>query len=823
MLKITSSRLLIPVLVGGLLFGSHSVLLPRAVAAPVASAPVGVVDVTRQVAALMRDNAVEVKSDTALAGEDPARKTVKKLVVIYTLGGQRNAVAAMEGETLKIAAPAGQTLKIEKAVYGFLAYPIVDVTEKLRAGIKAGSLAATVDTKLAGFVAGQPARDPAPGQDKSLRVDYTVGGKAHSVTIPDGANLELPALGDGDGKLVIQSASYGVTSATPNLDILLETAFPLSPVAVKTVPVKPAAMPTKTTFLAPPALQMTPIAPVKVEKRGDVLFADFGLDYFGNLQLNLPANTPAAKYTLRFGEKLDADGTIDRTPPGSVSFLETTLQTSAGQTVYVPLIPLKSGPQSAAKAIKLSDEIGNITVFRYVEIEGAPVELGAANLRQLAVHTAFDDDASSFVSSDETLNAVWDLCKHTMKATTAFGVYVDGERERLPYEADAYINMLSHFAVDLNPEVARYSLEYLLDHPTWPTEWSSHMPMMAAQELRATGDTALAARNYKALVGKLMMDKTRADGLLRASAIVDWPTSERDNYNNGVADPDKKQQVGPMINTVANAFYYHSLREMEFIARELGKTAEAADFKARADAVYAAFNATFFDAERGLYIDGEGSNHAAIHANLFPLAFGLVPAERQSKVADFVQSKGMAVSVYGAQYLLEALYHSGRDDAALALMTSRDKRSWFNMIRGGSTMTWEAWDAQFKPNLTWNHAWGAAPGNIIARYVVGVQPLSPGYDTISIAPRPGTLASFDAKIPTARGPVKVSYNKETLRLQVEVPAGATARVTVPPELNNAGKTLLLDGKKLAAGAANEPLPFYQVEAGTHIFSAEAAK
>jgi hypothetical protein len=27
-------------------------------------------------------------------------------------------------------------------------------------------------------------------------------------------------------------------------------------------------------------------------------------------------------------------------------------------------------------------------------------------------------------------------------------IYVDGDRERIPYEADAYINMLSHYAVD---------------------------------------------------------------------------------------------------------------------------------------------------------------------------------------------------------------------------------------------------------------------------------------------------------------------------------------------------------------------------------------
>ena len=385
----------------------------------------------------------------------------------------------------------------------------------------------------------------------------------------------------------------------------------------------------KTIFLAPPALQTTPVAPVKIEKRGAVLFADFGRNWFGNLQITLPADAATATLTIRFGEKLSAGATIDRHPPGSVSFVETTLETKRGQTVYQPEIPLKDGAQSSPDAIRLPPEIGNITPFRYVEIEGAPAALGAANLRQIAVHSAFDDDASSFVSSDETLNAVWDLCKHTMKATTAFGVYVDGERERLPYEADAYINMLSHFAVDFNPEVARYTTEYLLKHPTWPTEWSLHLPMIAAAEYRATGDKALAARNYDALVAKLIDGQSarfrrfnsRVGNCGLASRRTRWLQRWRRRSQS------KQQQVGPMINTVANAFYSQALREMTFLARALDRTSDADEFERKAARVYQSFNATFFDETRGLYVDGEESNHASLHANMFALAFDLVPAK----------------------------------------------------------------------------------------------------------------------------------------------------------------------------------------------------
>ena len=570
-----------------------------------------------------------------------------------------------------------------------------------------------------------------------------------------------------------------------------------------------------------PPLRVTPVKPVRFEKRGAVYFADFGADAYGNLQITLPrAATEAAAGTVRLGEKLDASGAIDRKPPGSVNFREIPLSLVVGQRMVKLEIPTKPRHNEKA-AVHTPPEIGEITPFRYVEIE-CPVSLDAGSVRQLFVHTAFDDTASAFHSSDATLNQVWDLCKHTMKATTAFGVYIDGERERIPYEADAYLNYLSHLACDANPSVARVTTEHLLAHPTWPTEWSLHMPLMAALDYEATGDPVLAIRNYDALRKKLLMDKARpSDGLLQASAIVDWPAKERDGYNDGQSDPNQKQQVGPQINTVANAFYYRALKKMAVLARAISKPDDARVLDSKADQVSASFNSVFFDKTRGVYVDGEGSAHASLHANMFALAFDLVPAQNKKGVADFVESRGMACSVYGAQYLLEALYESGKDETALRLMTSHEKRGWWHMIELGSTMTLEAWDAEYKPNLTWNHAWGAVPANIISRYLVGVRPLTPGYTKVLIAPRPGSLQSFDAKVPTVRGPIGVLYeNKNGLRVEVTVPKGVTATVSLPfsPKAQAKPPVVTMNKKKVDATPKPGGLHIENVPPGRHVFT-----
>lgn len=340
------------------------------------------------------------------------------------------------------------------------------------------------------------------------------------------------------------------------------------------------------------------------------------------------------------------------------------------------------------------------------------------------------------------------------------------------------------------------------------------MPMIAAADYQATGDIQLARDHYDALVKKLMMEKAREDGLLQASAVVDWPGGERDGYNDGVADPKQKKQVGPNVNTVANAFYFHALKQMALLAHAVNKESDARRFKTKAKSVYESFNRVFFDKARGIYTDGEGSAHSSLHANMFPLAFGLVPDERKAKVADFVQSRGMACSVYGSQYLLEALFAAGRSDAAIELMSAKTKRSWSHMIEAGSTMTWEAWDAEFKNNLTWNHAWGSAPANILSRFVLGVRPVKPGYSEMLIAPQLGTLKWARGQVPTPLGPVTVNAtNGDVFKIEVSIPRGSKARILLP---RLAGGQITLDGKPAATTTEGAMLSVGSIKPGTHL-------
>ena len=495
--------------------------------------------------------------------------------------------------------------------------------------------------------------------------------------------------------------------------------------------------------------------------------ADFGKDAFGWLEVDAPA--AGLSYFLAMGEHLLDDGTLNRLPPQCVRCIGVKWHTEKPGFQRLPVPPdlrnLFAAKEGAA--IALPEKFGVVTPFRAVEIYECAFPVTEKTIRRRVVTYPADRGESSFSCDDSRLTAVWDFCKHSMFATSFTGQFVDGDRERIPYEADAFISQLNWYAISSDYAYPRKSIEYLYSHPTWPTEFRQISILSAWADWMWTGDASSLRRHYDVLKDeKLLMGLRRPDGLLRTGGerrqhphttnclaladIVDWPKSERDGFE--FRD----------VNAVVNAFHYRDLVAMADIAAAIGNVADAAAFKSQARETYDAFQRAFFDAGRGLYVDGEGARHASVHVNAIALAFDLVPQDRVGKVADWVESRGMACSVYFSQYLLEALFKTGRDAAALRLMTADGDRSWLGMMKQGATITMEAWNNRVKPNQDWNHAWGAVPLNIVSRFILGVAPLEPGFRKIAVRPRLGGLKKLSAAVPTAAGRVVINVTPDKL-------------------------------------------------------------
>lgn len=567
----------------------------------------------------------------------------------------------------------------------------------------------------------------------------------------------------------------------------------------------------------PNVCQVEMIKPFSAVKTtdGNTLF-DFGKDAFGTIQLNYITDK-ADTLIICLGEKL-LNGKIDRNPGGTIKNSETKLIVKPGQLTYrLNLIPDKRNTTGAA--VLLPDSLGVVLPFRYAEIKNADNQIRTEDIWQVALFHYFDENESQFTSSDTILNQIWDLCKYSMKATSFAGIYIDGDRERIAYEADAYINQLGHYAVDREYALAKRTIEHFMSNPTWPTEWLLHTAMMAYQDYYYTGDTEILKKYYTQLKNKSLIELARGDGLIssqtpavngaymkklgfrdssnRIRDIVDWPPAQKDTgWKLVTAEGERDGHEMLPINTVVNCLFYNNMIIMSEIAGVLNNQGDKTYFENMAAKVKATINIMLFDPEKGIYIDGEGSKHSSIHSNMMALAFGIVPETNKARVVDFIKSRGMACSVYGAQFLMEGLYLAGEGQYALDIMRSTTDRSWWNMIRAGSTISLEAWDMKYKPNSDWNHAWGAAPANIIPRYLWGIHPKTPGFSEVSVTPQMGNLTFSKIEIPTIRGQIKGDYHITDDKIKIysiELPANMKGYFSVELTESDA---IFLNGKKV---------------------------
>jgi hypothetical protein len=574
-------------------------------------------------------------------------------------------------------------------------------------------------------------------------------------------------------------------------------------------------------------LRYVAVTPVLVTNTASgTWFIDFGKDAEGyaNLTLNGSYNGTTVNYGL--GE-LNSGANVNNNPnPGgsTIRYWPGSVALQNGNVTY----PMRS-TTAVGNISPPTATYGIVSPFRYLELTGVPagVTLTTNSVTQQRLQTEFDDTAATFGSSNTNLNQIWALCQYSMKALTFDGIYVDGDRERSPYEADTYIHMLSSYGVDNEFTAPRITFEYLTNHMTWPTEWKFHLILAAWADYQQTGDPYLMTKYYGFLTNDcLMLSSAGPDGLLQstpesdpftlAGDIIDWFRISGD----GVGNIDG--YVAEATNAVINAFYYRCLTIMTNAAQLTGHEADAANFAARAGQVYSNYNNDLWNSVSQSYNDGEGTTHSSADANFFPLAFGLVPATNQTATINYLHSRiaangAMPAGVYGAQYLLEGMFLAGDADAALTLITTNTTRSWMNMIDIGSTITCEAWNTADNFSEDWNHAWGAAPGNLIPRYVLGVRPITAGYGQILVQPQLGqTLSYVQGTVPTIRGPVAVTVTNgtSTYQMLLTIPGNVMATVMLPT-LNLTNPVALLDGVTTCGAVANGWLTIANIGGGQH--------
>lgn len=237
-------------------------------------------------------------------------------------------------------------------------------------------------------------------------------------------------------------------------------------------------------------------------------------------------------------------------------------------------------------------------------------------------------------------------------------------------------------------------------------------------------------------------------------------------------------------NALESALYYRNLGQLSQMAAALGKKDLSARLASEADRFAPAFRKAFFRSSDWLYADTPGGRQPSAKACAAALAFGLAEDNwrKTDKLVEYIREASFDRGGCTARLFLEAFAAAGRADIAVKLMAVDGGRSWKGAVGAHATAKSGACGA-----------WGALRLDVIARTVLGVTPLKPGFAEISVNPQPGILRDVDAEVPVPGGSVSIRIDGGELELSVPVPA----RVVW------AGKT-------------------YEVKAGKHVFGRASA-
>lgn len=407
--------------------------------------------------------------------------------------------------------------------------------------------------------------------------------------------------------------------------------------------------------------------------------------------------------------------------------------------------------------------------FRYVEIIAPENTLNTESFSALARHYPMKESECFFDISDPLLKDIWEMCKNGVKYGSQ-EVYVDcPSREKGQYLGDATVT--SHSQIYLSGDLRLFKKtlqDFALSTFICPgmmavapgsymqeiADFSLQWPIQLQNYYMQSGDIDFLREMYPVAAGIIDHFKKyqRPDGLIENVKgkwnLVDWPQELRDGY-----DFDLSTIVGDGCHNVINAFYIGAVKTVDEIRTILGM-----NMTGEFERLKESFLKAFFREDLMLFADSVISNHAALHSNILPLYFGLVPEDAVNSIIELIKTKRFSCGVYTSYFLLKGLARIGKYELVYELLTSCEEHSWANMLKEGATTCFEAWGKEQKWNTSLCHPWASSPISVIVEDIIGLKPLKAGWEEVSFTPHlHESIKYFELRITTVIGTIYACF------------------------------------------------------------------
>jgi alpha-L-rhamnosidase len=436
---------------------------------------------------------------------------------------------------------------------------------------------------------------------------------------------------------------------------------------------------------------------------------------------------------------------------------------------------------------------------RYVLIAGwgsDPIQLGHVQVYEERYPIV---QRGWFSSSDGLLDAIWQVGVDTLYPNMT-DAYTDTPwRERGQWWGDAYVEDQINRVAFGDTDLLRRGLVFMADAFTEgrpaasaPNTGSALLldyGMLWVQSVydyqQMTGGVQLSAQVYPVLCEFMAYMESYENpdtGLLDIprgewweTALIDWSA------------PDSRYGQ----STAINALYYGTLVDASGVAEAVGATADALTWRQKADLVKREANTHLYLPTQHRYVTSIVQGQAlppSIHAQAWPLAYGLAPEQETDRLASsllellsgpetsipspFVER----IEIYGMFWVLKALGEAGRIPEALDLI----RTTYGRLLDRGATTWWEGFKTDAHYFSTLSHGWGGAPTWFLTTYVLGARRSGP--DTWTVKPALDGVRCVSGSLPLATGELQVRCERRGCgesQLELIAPVTTTGEVVVP--------------------------------------------
>jgi alpha-L-rhamnosidase len=571
-----------------------------------------------------------------------------------------------------------------------------------------------------------------------------------------------------------------------------------------------------------PLLQSYPGVPVRrtqelptvklTKPQPDTHVFDLGQNFSGWIRLKVTGKA-GDRVVMRFGEMLNADGTVYTANLRSARATDTYILKGGREEVWEPRFTFHG--------------------FRYVQLTGVPGRPTPDMVTGIVIHS----DApltSSFACSNPMLNQlhsniVWGQRSNYLEIPTD----CPQRDERLGWTGDTQVFIRSGC---YHQDVASFFTKWMVDlvdtqngagvfgnqapvfHGHGSPAWADAGIICPWTIYKVYGDTRLIDRHYGAMAR--FIDAYGKKGLKGpGGGFGDWLA---------IGSKTPKELISA-------AYFGYSTSLMAEMAEALGKAEDAKKYKALFEAIRTEFQKSFVKPDGTIAGNSQTAYCLALRFKL------LTDAQREQAAARLVErieakNYHLSVGFVGVPILLPTLTEIGRSDLAYRLIQNKTYPSWGYSIEQGATTIWERWNSYTREKgfgdvgmNSFNHYAYGACSEWMFRSMLGIETDGVGFKTIIMKPEFGEGITWaEGHYDSIYGRIKSDWKvgDGTFQWVVTVPANTTATVHIPAgnvaDITESGRPIK-DAKGVTFLRMAEDRAVFGVDSGTYEFVAKSGE